>query len=262
MQYRYTENRNFEDYASGRVFYNQPGQPAFPVRLASEIFQRTLAHWKAAGGRGRCTIYDPVCGGAYWLAALAYLHWDEIETIIASDLRAEVLPLAERNLSLLTLAGLDRRMAEIETLLAAYQKESHKDALASAGKFRAQLDTHLKTSIIDTRIFQANAANSQHMADGLEGAHADLILADVPYGWHSQWGGENRESGMVNSELELEQTPVWGMLDALYGILKPGSIVAIAADKSQKVAHPKYTRLERFQLGRRRVFICNTLNLI
>src|SRR5438128_795255 len=33
------ERENYADYASGKVFYNLPGHPAFPVRLASEIFQ-------------------------------------------------------------------------------------------------------------------------------------------------------------------------------------------------------------------------------
>ena len=67
MQYRYAQKRNFEDFASGRVFYNRPGKPAFPVRLASEIFQRAFKHWQAEGGQGGCKIYDPVCGGGYWL---------------------------------------------------------------------------------------------------------------------------------------------------------------------------------------------------
>ena len=262
MQYRYAEKHNFEDYASGRVFYNQPGQPAFPVRLASEIFQRALVHWKAGGGRGHCTIYDPVCGGAYWLVALAYLHRDEIGAIYASDLQADILSLAERNLSLLTPSGLDRRIAELETMRTAYQKESHAGALTSARKFRMQLGDHLKTGSIDTRVFQADAASPQDMVSGLDGRRVDLVLADVPYGWRSRWGGENGGFGMMNDELALEQTPVWRMLEALHGTLKPGSIVAIAADKSQKVAHLRYTRLERFQLGKRRIFILqpNLLN--
>ena len=62
MQYLYAQNRNFEDYASGRVTYARAGQPAFPVRLASEIFQRAYKHWQVAGGQAGCTVYDPVCG--------------------------------------------------------------------------------------------------------------------------------------------------------------------------------------------------------
>jgi 23S rRNA (guanine2535-N1)-methyltransferase len=41
MEYRYTaERQNYEDFASGRVLYNQKGTTAFPVRLASELYQR------------------------------------------------------------------------------------------------------------------------------------------------------------------------------------------------------------------------------
>jgi len=248
MQYRYAQNRNFEDYASGRVFYTQAGQPAFPVRLASEIFQRALEHWRATGGRGLCTIYDPVCGGAYWLVTLAYLHWDAIAAIHASDLDVRVLPLAERNLSLLTPAGLDRRMAEIEALLSAYNKESHAGALASARKFRQRLDHNLDSHTIETTIFQADTTDAQWMGRGLGEMQVDLVLADVPYGWHSQWQKGNGESG-------TDHTPVWQMLEALHFIAKPGAVVAVAADKSQKTKHERYRRLERFQIGRRRVFI-------
>ena len=252
MQYRYVRNRNFEDYASGRVFYAHLGQPAFPVRLASEIFQRALEHWKAAGGRGPCAIYDPVCGGAYWLAVLAYLHWERIASIYASDIDTGVLPLAERNLSLITPGGLDQRITEIETMIASYHKESHKDALESAKRFHEQLENNRKLHVIQTVVFQADATNSQSLYRGLEDGQVDLVLADVPYGWHSKWQGENTEPRM-------EEIPVVLMLAALHPILKPGTVVAIAADKIQKVKHEKYHRLERFQVGRRRIFILQTL---
>jgi hypothetical protein len=44
------------------------------------------------------------------------------------------------------------------------------------------------------------------------------------------------------------------MLEALLPLLNSGAVLAIATDKKQKVAHPKYARLERFQLGKRRIF--------
>ena len=41
MQYRYvTEKESYEDFAAGRVLLSQSGMTSFPVRLASEIFQR------------------------------------------------------------------------------------------------------------------------------------------------------------------------------------------------------------------------------
>ena len=45
------------------------------------------------------------------------------------------------------------------------------------------------------------------------------------------------------------------MLDSLLGVLSESSIVAIVSDKGQKVSHEGYQRLERFQVGKRRVII-------
>ena len=43
MEYKFASERtNYTDLASGNVFYSLPGHPAFPVRLASEIYQRCL----------------------------------------------------------------------------------------------------------------------------------------------------------------------------------------------------------------------------
>ena len=255
MQYRYAQNWNFEDYASGRVFYNRPGQPAFPVRLASEIFQRALEHWQAEGGRGRCTIYDPVCGGGYWLVVLAYLHWEAIAAIYASDIDAEVLPLAERNLSLITQEGLTQRISEIEVMISTFQKESHTSALVSAGKFRERLELNLVSHAINQVVFQADAMDAQNMARGFAEGQVDLVLADVPYGWHSKWHMGSGDLKSQPSKKEAGQTPIDVMLDAIHDILKPGGVLAIAFDKSQKIKHKRFRRLERFQVGKRRIFI-------
>jgi hypothetical protein len=245
MPYLYTNSHNFEDYASGRVFYAQAGQPAFPVRLASEIFQRALRHWRTAGGEGRIHIYDPVCGGAYWLTVLAYLHWNEIAAISASDVVGDVLFLAKRNLSLLTLAGLNQRIAEIERMFSEFGKESHAAALESAWRFHQQLTLNLATHTIEAQVFQVDATDPESLRCGMGPQQADLVLADVPYGWHSTWISDGKG----------DQTTVESMLVALHPTLRPGSVVAIAADKAQKV-HPKnYRRLERFQIGKRRIFI-------
>src|SRR5215211_6457770 len=102
MQYKYAkEQQNYSDFSSGRVFYSLPGHPAFPVRLASEIFQRCLAHRKTTYQVSTpCTLYDPCCGAAYHLSILAYLHWGHIREVIASDIDEKAVALAERNLRL------------------------------------------------------------------------------------------------------------------------------------------------------------------
>lgn len=61
MPYRFaTERRDYSDYASGKVFYALPGCPAFPVRLASEIFQRCLEIRAAEDATQPCVLYDRV----------------------------------------------------------------------------------------------------------------------------------------------------------------------------------------------------------
>lgn len=249
MKYLYAPHRNFEDYANGRVIYATPGQPAFPVRLASEIFQRGLAHWQAASGEGLCRLYDPTCGGGYWLVALAWLHWDRLAAIYASDIQRDAVNLAARNLSLLSISGLDRRIAEIEKMLADYGKVSHAVALESAHKFRAQLGKELESHPISTQVFQVNATDSQALHQKIEGAGIDLIMADIPYGWHSEWAGQPPAP---------EPPPVHQLLEALSGIIRPTAVVAIAADKRQAIRHPGYRRLERFQIGKRQVVYLQT----
>ena len=185
------------------------------------------------------------------MTVLAYLHWEAIASISASDVDGEVLPLAERNLSLLTPAGLGRRIAEIENMLAEFGKESHTTALESARLFRQQLQVYKELHSIPTQVFQANATDPDQIRDGLGLRQVDLVLADVPYGWHTSWITDG----------EPDKPPVMQMLEALHPLLKPGSVVAIVADKAQKVRPEHYRRLERFQIGKRRVFILQSLSV-
>jgi hypothetical protein len=247
MEYRYATRRNYEDFASGRVFYACPGQPAFPVRLASELFQRSYAHWHALGAEGPCVvIYDPTCGGAYWLVALAYLHWDKIEKIIASDIDSDSIEQAERNLSLLTSDGLDRRIAEIHSMLNDFGKASHAEAAQSASRFRDQLAVNQESHRIQVKTFQADSLDMDAIKGGVGDQPIDILLADVPYGQHSEWGGRS---------LEDRYTPTGEMLQTLIPVLSPGAVLAVVTSKKEKIQHPDYRRLERFQVGKRRIEI-------
>ena len=244
MKYLYAKDQNFEDFASGRVIYTRPGQPAFPVRLASEIFQRGLVLWQQSGGSERCTLYDPTCGGAYWLVVLAYLHWDQIANIFASDITMDAITLAERNISLLTTSGLENRINKLQNLRSLYGKESHADALKSARRFHQKLDNCLKSHKICTKVFQANSMDPQAIRQGLGSKNVDIVLADVPYGWHSNWDGQvsNRETA-----------PIQQMLSALSPWLRPTTVIAVATDKLQRVKHPGFQRISTFQVGKRRI---------
>ena len=248
MQYKYeTGIQDYSDLASGRVFYSTPGHPAFPVRLASEIFQRCMASREAIyGNSSPCTLYDPCCGAAYHLSALGYLHRKHIREIIGSDIDENAVDLARRNLGLLTVAGLDRRIDEITTMIKQYNKDSHKEALQSAHLLKHKISALAREHPLATKVFQSSATDSQTICNHIAASSIDIVFTDVPYGQHSQWQGSSSD--------ELSN-PLWSMLDAILNVLSTSSIVAIASDKLQKVSHEKYQRVEKFQVGKRQVVI-------
>lgn len=247
MPYQFvTEKQDYTHFASGRVFYNLPGQPVFPVRLASEIFQRGMTFRRANGLIGPVVLYDPCCGSAYHLAGLAYLHWQDIAIVMGSDIDGDVLETARRNLSLLTESGLRQRMIAIEEMFTRFGKESHAGALESAHMFASKLQGRLQNHALSTYLFQANALAENELGDKIPQKPVDLVIADIPYGQHSTWIiPETRSS--------LPKSPVWHMLQALRACVAEHSVVAIAADKSQKISHEAYQRLGTFQVGKRRV---------
>lgn len=248
MPYKYeTDPEHYSDLASGRVFYSISGHPAFPVRLASEIFQRCLAHHQRLYGDSTpCRLYDPCCGTGYHLSVLAYLHPGQIRAILGSDVDEKAVALAQRNLSLLQVAGLEQRINEITKMLEQYQKESHKEALRSAYHIRDTLAALPQETPLLTKVFQADAMDKEAILQNVGAKSVDLVFTDVPYGQHSQWHV---------SDPSQAAHPIESLLDALREVLSSSSIVAIVSDKRQKVSHPSYQRLEQFQVGKRRVVI-------
>lgn len=247
MPYRFaTEQEDYTDYASGRVFYNAPSAPAFPVRLVRELFLRALAVRRRLGLTAPVVIYDPCCGSAYHLTALGHLHAEQIDAVLASDIDPHLLSVAERNLSLLTPAGLARRQAELAELLQRHGKESHAAALASAQRLleRVQVQAHP----VRTHLFCADATDPDALRLQLGGATPDLVIADVPYGQHSAWQGAHAAASPSTTA-----PPLWWMLEALRPLLTATTVVVIAADKAQRIEHAGYRRLERFQLGKRQI---------
>ena len=238
-----TERPDYSNLASGRVFYSLAGHPAFPLRLASEIFQHCLAIRKTDGLSGRCVLYDPCCGAGYLLCGLSYLHWAEIRAALGSDIATEAVALAGRNLGLLHEAGLNRRMAEISEMIRLYGKQSHREALQSCLVINERIRHLTEHFPLATGAFQADASDGNALVEHLNGTQADIVLTDVPYGLHSEWQGANSAG------------PAWAMLNALLGVLAPGGLVAVAADKHQKITHDRYQRMKRFQVGKRRITI-------
>lgn len=246
MPYRYAvEKDDYSDLAAGPVLYSLPGQPAFPVRLASEIFQRCQAHLRANGTPGPYVLFDPCCGSAYFLTTLALLHWHSIRAIVASDIDIDTLGLAQRNLALLTLPGLEQRAAQLARLIAEFGRPSHHEALASVERLQALVAAHVGAHPIPTRARIANGLDAEQLQRAVGSSYAgqiDMVLTDLPYGQRTAW----------RSAPTGDQEPQWHLLQALRAVLGPRTIVAITATKAQKVAHAAYTRVEQFQVGKRR----------
>jgi 23S rRNA (guanine2535-N1)-methyltransferase len=248
MQYKYVkEQLDYSDFSSGRVFYSLSGHPAFPVRLASEIFQRCAANRKTIYNISTpCTLYDPCCGAAYHLSVLAYLHREQIQKVIGSDIDKKAVALASQNLGLLGVAGLDKRISEISKMYDLYNKDSHKDALASGYILKDRISALVQEHPLITKAFQASAVDSKMIVKNIKAKSVDIVFTDIPYGQHSHWHGLNSN--------ELVDPPGL-MLNALIEILSTSSIVAVVSDKQQKVSHKGFERVEQFQIGKRRVVI-------
>lgn len=244
MEYRYeTGQHNYEDLASGRVLYNARGTTAFPVRLASELVQRCFEQLEQKGVQGPYTLYDPCCGGGYLLTVLGLLHGDRIDSVYASDINAEVLGVARNNLSLLTPVGMERRRRELTDMAEKFGKPSHREALASLDVLAGGL---VYSQVKQTVVFQADATAAMPTAEAPRDVH--LAITDLPYGSLVDWQGASHD-------------PVTDTLGNLHPLLAPGqSVVAVIADKGQKLKHERFRRLQHFKVGKRQVALFETLD--
>ena len=223
MEYLFSHAGNYEDYASGRVLYGGRGVPNFPVRLVNEIFGRAKRH---IPGKTRLRVYDPCCGGAYALAVLGFFHAEALETVYASDISPDMLEIARKNLGLLTFAGLGRRREELASLYESTGKPSYADALESLERLRADLGRE-----VESEVFAADCTKP------LPEIRPDIILTDVPYGDLTDWQGEDELSAM---------------LEQLRRISAAHTVLAVCADKAQKIRSPFWTRIEKQNIGKRR----------
>jgi hypothetical protein len=251
MDYRYTPSgENYAAYAAGSVFYAAPGHTAFPVRLAVEIYRRCLAIRAAQGFTAPAVVYDPCCGGAYHLATMTFFNWEKIAAIHASDIDGDALGIAARNLSLLTVEGMDRRIAQLAELHRQHGKASHAASLEYARTFRERLAICSANHPLVTHLFRADATNPAAIARGLNGIKADIVLADVPYGLGAAWHTDT-------SVLVQGADPVQGLLEALRPNLAAGAIVALAAAKRTNLAHAGYDQMTKLSAGPRKlVLLC------
>ncbi len=223
MEYRYSPAGNYEDYASGRVLYGGRGVPNFPVRLINEIFSRAVNLLK---DKERIRVYDPCCGGAYSLTILGFFYGGRIGKIYASDVSPEMIRIAEKNLALLTRAGLEHRRAELEHLYETSGRASYSDALGSLDRVRAELQCE-----VETEAFAADCTKP------LPDIGPDVIITDVPYGNLVGWEGEGA---------------LQAMLEQLWRISGEDTVLAVCTDKSQKIKSSRWSRIEKQGVGKRR----------
>ncbi|MFK7924279.1 MAG: hypothetical protein AB8H47_20145 [Bacteroidia bacterium] len=233
MEYKYALKQNHEDLSSGRVIYHKSGLSTFPVRLASEILMRCVSYLPKDT---EISLYDPLCGEAYLLTTLGFLHPDLISHIVGSDISSEALVFAEKNLGLLTQEGLLNRQEELQSLVAQFGKDSHKQAIEACDR----LSQNLAKQSLSSHLFEADLLSEAP----LENApfQADILITDVPYGSMVGW-------------TSAVENPIDQLLANLQVILKPESIVAVVSDKSQKVSSPLFQRLKLLKAGKRRIEI-------
>jgi 23S rRNA (guanine2535-N1)-methyltransferase len=235
MLYKYYEKENFENFACGRVIYNKPGVPNFPIKLGLEIFKRCLEYTNKSK---EICLYDPCCGGGYLLTTIGLLNYDIIEKIIGSDINQESVELAYKNLSLLTMEGLEKRKKQIEIMYKKFEKESHFEALKSIEIFKKIINQRHNGPL--SELFVADAIDEKSLKQNQ--FIADIIITDVPYGNIVNW--EGKEENMINI-----------LLDRLIKVQDNNSVLAIIYERSQKINNNRYIRVEKFKIGKRIVEI-------
>lgn len=245
MEYRYCENRNWEDFSSGRVLYGTGGVPNFPVRLANEMYRRALACVQADGGRQQeegIVLYDCCCGGGYSLTVLGLMNQGSIRRIYASDIDRDMLSIARINLSLLTREGMERRRKELERFLVEYQKPSHKEALQSLDRLEQLLEKEIPCTIFAWDAMEEADTKGRECRVSPPGFRPDIILTDVPYGNLVEWEG-GKGGGMER------------MLSSLSHRFGSGVVLAVCMDKKQKPNLEKMEILDKEMIGKRKFVI-------
>lgn len=234
MKYKFeTNKRDFSDFSSGRVLYNAANTTAFPVRLASEIIQRSFNILESKGAHKPYKIYDPCCGAGFLLTTIGFLYHNQIFELIATDYDEKVLEIAKKNLSLLSSMGIDRRKEEIKGYIKAFGKESHMIALKSVEYLKTLIGEEnikincMQRDITDMSNFPIEAVN--------------IIITDIPYGIIVDWKGVNED-------------PIKNLFENSYKALdRKQSVMVVIADKKTKLQHKLFNRIQHFKLGKRQI---------
>lgn len=235
MPYRHAVPReNFADF-SGGVLHSAPGFPAFPVRLASEMFQRALALSSASTAR----VWDPCCGSGYLLTTLALMHRTEIAEVFGSDVDQEALALARKNLALLCEGGLPARAEVLRERAERLAKPGYSGTADAADRLARRFAQD--GGALPHRVASADVSRPDELRIALSGERPNLVITDVPYGEKTSWVGPDVARGTE------------GMLVALRDVLNDGTIIAVASRSRFSGTPTGLRRVGSFKIGTRSV---------
>src|SRR6266571_4139922 len=240
MAYTTTGRRDFGDLASGKVLHSAPGFPAFPVRLADEIFRRAVAFVD----RPNVSLWDPCCGSGYLATVVGLLNRDRLRDVLCSDVSEEAIAIAARNLLLLTRGGLANRARTLRERAAEFDKPGYADAAEAAHRLAVLLDAH--GGDLPARAIRANALDPSSLAAALPPSTPDLVITDVPYGRQTAW---------TDPAGAHDPDPVTRLSEALGEVLRPDAVVAICGSGRKVTIRGGPPALARFRLGTRSVII-------
>ncbi|TSB21415.1 rRNA methyltransferase [Streptomyces benahoarensis] len=233
MAYRYaTERVDHSDLASGFVLRSAPGFTAFPVRLASETFQRALT---LRGGDEPAVLWDPCCGKGYLSTVVGLVHRDRIAAVVASDIDDASLEIARANLALLTARGLADRAAEQAGKAARFGKPGYTEAAAAAERLAARLAAD--GGDLPHTVHHADVFDPSALERAAAGFAPDIVVTDVPYGERVQWQGAS-------------DTGLPGMLTSLARVLPERGVIAIGI-RGRKFPPVPGVASRKFRVGTR-----------
>ncbi len=234
MSYRYALlDEDHSDLSPGAVLHSAPGFPAFPVRLASEMFLRA----RAIQSSGPASVWDPCCGSGYLLTVLSFLHRAGLRSVFGSDVDVAALAVAERNLALVSEGGLAARSEELLHRAALFDKPSYAAASAAAQRLCRALEAAGGSLPHATAVADVFDPGRLHTA--LDGRRPDLVITDVPYGERTAWAGP------------LCGTGIAGMLRSLATVLDGDAVIAIATRGRKAPASGRARPLSWFRVGTR-----------
>lgn len=237
MAYRIVTHReDYRDLAGGFVFRSAPGFPAFPVRLAQELFLRSASHLPDETPIG---LWDPCCGSGYLASTVGLLNRERLRHVLCSDIDPRAVTLARKNLGMLTEAGLAARQRELSEHAVTFDKANY----TAAARATERLGTLLREAGGDLRFDTgiADVFDFRRASLVLPSPPPDLVLTDVPYGRQTVWHGAGATAAQ----------PLTDLARSLCQVLPDHAIIAVCAEARKLSLGEGVSDLERFRVGKR-----------